>query len=90
MARLKKIELDILKPHLPNALEFATAIADLHPDYRVLLDVVEMDEKTETLAVVVQGEDLEYAPIEQVIQRLGGSIHSIDKVEVTGEPAAKE
>ena len=31
MAKLKHIVLDVLKPHQPNALDFAAALADLDP-----------------------------------------------------------
>jgi len=87
MPRIRKVELDVLKPHLPNLLELASAVAALGPDYQVSLDVVEMDEKTETLTLTVEGEDLDYPSIEEVIRSLGGSIHSIDKCLVTGDPA---
>jgi len=84
--RIRKIELDVLKPHLPNVLELACAVAALGPDYQVSLDVVEMDEKTETLNLVIEGPDLNYLRIEEVIRSLGGSIHSIDRCLVTGDP----
>ena len=85
MPSLRKIELDVLKPHLPNVLELADAIAALGPSYQVDLDVVEMDEKTETLTLVIAGEDLDYVRIEDAIRAMGGSIHSIDKCTVTGD-----
>jgi hypothetical protein len=83
---IRRIELDVLKPHLPNVLELASTIAALGPTYRVNLDVVEMDEKTETLTLIVEGEDINYGRVEEAIRSLGGSIHSIDKCLVTGEP----
>ena len=70
MPNLRKIELDVLKPHLPNVLELATAIAALEASYRVDLDVVEMDEKTETLTLVIEGEDLDYPRIEDAIRSM--------------------
>ncbi len=89
MPNLRKIELDVLKPHLPNVLELATAIAALEASYRVDLDVVEMDEKTETLTLVIEGEDLDYPRIEDAIRSMGGSIHSIDKCTVFGDPSSE-
>ncbi|MEA3277980.1 MAG: DUF211 domain-containing protein [Pseudomonadota bacterium] len=87
MPRIRKIQLDVLKPHLPNVLELAGAIAALGPDYRVDLDVVEMDEKTESLTLIIEGRDLDFPRIEDVIKSLGGSIHSIDQCLVVGEAA---
>jgi hypothetical protein len=85
MTQIREIELDVLKPHLPNVLEFSEAIADLGPDYEVLVDVVQMDEKTETLVVMIKGHSLNYPRIEETIRNLGGSIHSIDKCHVVGQ-----
>ncbi len=85
MPAIRKIVLDVLKPHLPNVLEFAGALAAIGPDYQVYLDVAEIDEKTETLTLVIEGQALDYSRIEEIIKSLGGSIHSIDKCLVVGE-----
>ena len=87
MTKIKEIELDVLKPHLPNVLEFSQAIASLSPDYEVYLDVLQMDEKTETLVVIIKGDSLDFPPIEATVKNLGASIHSIDKCRVTGAAA---
>ncbi len=89
MPSLRKIELDVLKPHLPNVLELAAAVAALGASYRVDLDVVEMDEKTETLTLVIEGENLDYARIEDAIRSMGGSIHSIDKCTAIGDSSSE-
>lgn len=83
---VKRLVLDILKPHQPNALEFARALADR--GYRVQLRVVEVDEKTETLVVSVEGDDIDFEGVRATINELGGSLHSIDEVEVLGEAPA--
>jgi hypothetical protein len=84
MVKIKQILLDVLKLHTPNVLEFAQALADLGHDYRVCIDVKGVDEKTETLLIKVNSEHIDYARIDEVITSLGGSIHSIDSVEVHG------
>ena len=88
MVFLKRIVLDVLKPHHPNPLEFARAIAEQSAEkggyYRVKLTVQEMDEKTETVVIIIEGEDINFAAITEIVSRMGGSLHSIDEVEVTG------
>jgi hypothetical protein len=84
MILVKRLVLDILKPHHPNALEFSKALAQRGP-YRVKLTVLEMDESTETLQVVIEGADIDLERIQAAIAELGGSLHSIDEVEVVGE-----
>jgi hypothetical protein len=86
MAIVKRILLDILKPHQPGSLEFAEALADLDPGYRVNLRVEEVDEKTESIVVVIEGEDIRFEEIDQAIKKMGGTIHSVDEVDTEGNP----
>lgn len=82
MARIRKLVLDVLKPHHPNALTFAASLADLGTDYKIKLTVVEVDEKTETTSLVLEGQDIQFDQIIQAIEQMGASMHSIDEVEV--------
>jgi hypothetical protein len=84
MSRVQRLVLDILKPHQPNVLEFARAIAALGRDYRVEIQVVEVDEQTETLQVSITGEALDFERIGETIGENGASLHSIDEVSVVG------
>ena len=83
MATVTRLLLDVLKPHQPNALSFASAIADECGDCKVNLTVVERDEKTETTLLAVEGPSLCLDTIKAVVSRLGGSVHSVDEVEVS-------
>ena len=90
MATIRKLVLDVLKPHQPNALEFAASLADQGADYRVQLTVTEMDGKTESTILVITGRDIKFEAIEEAIKRMGASLHSIDEVEVYGTSPAAE
>jgi hypothetical protein len=82
MVLVKKIVLDVLKPHRPNSLEFATSLAERCADCCVNVNVDAVDENTESLIVVIEGSDLRYDEIAATITEMGGSIHSIDEVQV--------
>jgi len=82
MEFVKRVVLDVLKPHQPNALEFSKAIAAVGSDYRVTLTVVEVDENTETLQIEIVGNAIDFEAVQATIASLGGSLHSIDEVEV--------
>lgn len=82
MVTLRRLVLDVLKPRDPDALEFAGAIAERNRDCRVTVTVTEVDQKTETTVVSIAGRDISYTSIVETIRDLGGSIHSIDEVEV--------
>ena len=85
MPRVKRLVLDVLKPHQPNALEFAKALAETGSELVVELQVVEVDERTESVMIEIRGEDLGYERIERCVADLGASVHSIDGVEVQGD-----
>jgi hypothetical protein len=82
---VRKLVLDVLKPHQPNAVEFSQTLAAVGPDYRVHLTVLEVDESTDTLRVVLEGQTLDFDAIQAAIDKMGGSLHSIDEVEVLSE-----
>jgi hypothetical protein len=82
MVKVKRIVLDVLKPHQPNGLVFASTIAEQVAEAGVKLTVTAVDEKTETVVIIVEGDSLSYDVIHDVISSQGGSIHSIDEVEV--------
>lgn len=90
MAKLKRIVLDVLKPREPNILDFAHAMASLGEDHRVQVIVDEVDDKTESVILEVSGEDLDFDALKSVISELGGSLHSIDEVEVSGAAEGAE
>ena len=87
MVAVKRLVLDVLKPHHPNALDFARIIAEAGNDYQVRVTVNEVDEKTETLLVTIEGKEVDFETIQSAITNMGGSLHSIDEVEVHSEPA---
>jgi hypothetical protein len=84
MTKTRRLVLDVLKPHQPNALDFSSALADLGKDYRVKLIVAEVDENTESTIVTIEGADINFEYIKTAIEKMGASIHSIDEVEVYG------
>lgn len=85
MPKITRLVLDVLKPHQPDAVEFSIALAGLDPGLRVTLTVQEVDEKTETVLLDIEGSDIQFAQLVQCIRDLGASLHSIDEVEVYGD-----
>jgi hypothetical protein len=88
MVSVKKIVLDVLKPHQPNALEFSQALAAVGDNYRVRLIVLEMDENTETLQIEIEADAVDFEAVDAAISEMGGSLHSIDEVEVLSDALA--
>ena len=75
-----KLVLDVLKPLLPNTLDFAQQVNAELPDVDVHVKVVGVDDKTQDVTITFTGA-LDYPRIETVLESLGASIHSIDEVQ---------
>lgn len=88
MSIVKRIVLDVLKPHQPNALEFASQLADLSDAYEVNLVVQELDDKTQSLMLTITGNQVDFEAVNQHIEAMGGSVHSIDEVDVVSSEAS--
>jgi len=67
------------------ALEFAAAVADLSQGMRVQVIVDAVDEKTESILLVIEGGEIDFDAISQRINEMGATLHSIDAVEVLGK-----
>ena len=74
--------LDVLKPHQPPLPEFASFMGELHGLTKIDISVVEMDEKTESLKIIVEGTSLDYEELRSHMARQGAVIHSVDQVVV--------
>ena len=81
-SKLRYLVLDILKPHKPNILKFAEELAYLNKTYSINLKVLETNEKTETVEIMIEGEEVDFEKIEAIVSKLGGSIQSVDEVSV--------
>ncbi|MBN2072862.1 MAG: DUF211 domain-containing protein [Actinobacteria bacterium] len=82
MANIRRIVLDVLKPHSPGILEMARQLADLNGVDGVDISLIEMDQKVENVKITCEGESIDYDRVEDVIRANGGSIHSLDKISV--------
>ena len=79
---IKAMVLDVLKPHSPALPVFATFLAELEGLDEVDVSLVEMDEKTESLKVIISGHDIDYEALREHMGKQGAVIHSVDQVVV--------
>ena len=84
MSNIKRIILDVLKPHQPRIDVLAYAVAELPGVGSVNITRTETDSSTEGIIVTIVGDNLVYKEIEDVLRDYGSSIHSVDEV-VVGE-----
>lgn len=80
MGKIRRLVLDVLKPHHPTIIDWAKQLSDLAGVDAVNLNVYEIDQKVENVKVTIQGRDVSHDRILEVIKENGGSLHSIDEV----------
>ena len=77
--KLRRLVLDVLKPHSPTLPEFAIKLSSMPGVDGVDVTLIEIDKDTETLKVTIEGE-LDYNMVRSAIEERGGVIHSVDEV----------
>ena len=80
MGKMRRLVLDTLKPHEPSIIEWADQLSELSGITAVNISIYEMDRKVENAKITIEGEDISYSIVEEIINEMGGSIHSIDEV----------
>jgi len=80
MAKLRRLVLDVLKPLEPSIDQVACMLADTEGVDGVNISIYEIDRRVENAKVTIEGHDLHFEKIAEIIAENGGSIHSIDEV----------
>ncbi len=80
MGNLRRLVLDVLKPLEPSIVELVQLLADLEGVDGVNISIYEIDRRVENAKITIEGHDLRYEEIADVIEENGGAIHSIDEV----------
>jgi len=80
MGKIRRLVLDVLKPHEPTIVELASHLSELSGVEAVNISIYEIDRKVENAKITIEGDDLDYRRVEQVILENGGTVHSIDEV----------
>jgi len=79
LGKIKMLELDVLKPHEPILPYFAEELTKIPHVTDVHLSVMEIDVETQTIKLTLLGNGIDYEDVVEVIEKNGGSIHSVDK-----------
>jgi len=80
MAPVKRLVVDVLKPHDPPLVEFAERVSEVDGVDGVTASLVELDREVQNVKLTVAGESVDADATEDRIESLGGSVHSVDQV----------
>jgi len=82
---IRKLVLDVVKPHEPGIIEVADAVSKLDGVKKVEVEVRDYDSNIERLRLIVEGDDLDEDDIMELIKYYGGNVASVDGVTVESE-----
>ena len=80
MSEIRRLVLDVLKPHNPSILEMVKRISALKGVEGVTCSLEEVDQETESVKVVIEGTQVDFDKVSDTIRQVGGVIHSVDSV----------
>jgi hypothetical protein len=77
---IRRLVLDVLKPHKPNVVEVSEALSHLEGVEGVNIIINEIDQQVENAKVIVVGISISFEEIQKKLEEMGATIHSIDEV----------
>ncbi|TMA04643.1 MAG: hypothetical protein E6J93_06520 [Methanobacteriota archaeon] len=86
---IKRIVLDVLKPHKPSLVDMSVRLSSLKGVDGVTCTLDEVDQETESVKVTIEGPSINYPSVEEALRELGAVIHSVDLV-ASGKRAVED
>jgi hypothetical protein len=80
MGKIRRLVLDALKPHEPSIIDMAEELSELDGVSAVNISIYEIDRKVENAKITMEGEDISYTLVLEVVNEMGGVVHSVDEV----------
>ena len=77
---IRRLVLDVLKPHKPNVVEVSEALSHLEGVEGVNVIINEIDQQVENAKVIIAGTSIRFEDIKEKLEEFGATIHSIDEV----------
>ncbi|TFG33252.1 hypothetical protein EU528_00920 [Candidatus Thorarchaeota archaeon] len=77
---IRRIVLDVLKPHSPRLTDLAIMLTRDERVSGLNISLKEVDQNTESITITVEGDDLRFDTIKEILEQAGAVIHSIDQV----------
>jgi hypothetical protein len=86
---IKRLVLDVLKPHNPGLIELAESLSNIPEVSGVNISLSEVDQDTETVKIVMEGSDVDFENVKRVLREYDSAVHSIDNV-VAGQKIVED
>ena len=77
---LRRLVLDVLKPHVPTNIDVANEICKIKGVEGVNIVTYNKETQVESVRIVIEGKKLNFKRIEKILRNMGASVQSIDAV----------
>ena len=77
---IRRLVLDVLKPHNPSVVELSEALSHLQGVEGVNIIIYEIDQKVENAKIIIAGSSIDFEMIKKKLEEMGATIHSVDEV----------
>ena len=77
---IRRLVLDVLKPHKPSVVELSLALSNLDGIEGVNIIIYEIDQQVENAKVIIAGHGIDFEVIKNKLEEMGATIHSVDEV----------
>ena len=77
---IRRLVLDVLKPHKPSVVELSEALSHLQGVEGVNVIIYEIDQQVENVKIIIAGISISFEDIKSKLEELGATIHSVDEV----------
>jgi hypothetical protein len=77
---IRRLVLDVLKPHHPSIVELSKRLSVLEGVSGVNCTLEEVDQETESIKITIEGNAIDYDLVEATISESGAVVHSVDSV----------
>ena len=77
---IRRLVLDVLKPHKPSVVKLSEALSHLQGVEGVNVIIYEIDQQVENAKVIIAGISINFEDIKSKLEELGATIHSVDEV----------
>jgi len=77
---IRRLVLDVLKPHNPSVVEVSEALSHLEGVEGVNVIIYEIDQQVENAKIIIAGSSIDFESIKKKLEEMGATIHSVDEV----------
>jgi len=77
---IRRLILDVLKPHNPSVVELSLALSKLDGVEGVNVIIYEIDQQVENAKIIIVGDNIDFDVVKKKLGEMGATIHSVDEV----------